>query len=137
MTQKVFSLAGKVALVTGASSGLGKHFAGVLAEAGAQVVVGARRLERLNNVVASIESAGGRALAARLDVTDPEPILDDDPLLSLPNCLVVPHIASGTVSSRNGMAEIAANNLLAGLSGQPLPCWVNPEVDGGQESTPR
>lgn len=79
----------------------------------------------------------GQIFAAGLDVTDPEPILDDDPLLSLPNCLVVPHIASGTVSSRNGMAEIAANNLLAGLSGQPLPCWVNPEVDGGQESTPR
>ena len=74
MTQKVFSLAGKVALVTGASSGLGKHFAGVLAEAGAQVGVGARRLERLNNVVASIESAGGRALAAQLDVTDPDSI---------------------------------------------------------------
>ena len=74
MTQKVFSLAGKVALVTGASSGLGRHFAGVLAEAGAQGVVGARRLERLNNVVAGIESAGGRALAAQLDVTDPDSI---------------------------------------------------------------
>ncbi|MFP6768176.1 MAG: D-glycerate dehydrogenase [Planctomycetaceae bacterium] len=76
--------------------------------------------------------ASGEIFAAGLDVTDPEPILDDDPLLSLPNCLVVPHIASGTVSSRNGMAEIAANNLLAGLADQPLPCWVNPEVDGSQ-----
>ncbi len=68
--------------------------------------------------------------AAGLDVTDPEPIDVDDPLLTLPNCVVVPHIASATVSSRNGMAEIAADNLLAGLRGEPLRCWVNP--DAGQ-----
>ncbi len=70
----------------------------------------------------------GEIFAAGLDVTDPEPIPSDDPLLSLPNCLIVPHIASATVSSRNGMAEIAADNLLAGLRGEPLRCWVNPEV---------
>ncbi len=70
----------------------------------------------------------GEIFAAGLDVTDPEPILPDDPLLSLPNCVIVPHIASATVSSRNGMAEIAADNLLAGLKGEPLRCWVNPEV---------
>jgi glyoxylate reductase len=69
----------------------------------------------------------GEIFAAGLDVTDPEPIPPGDPLLSLPNCTVVPHIASGTVSSRNGMAEIAADNLLAGLHGDPLRCWVNPE----------
>lgn len=69
----------------------------------------------------------GRIFAAGLDVTDPEPIPADDPLLTLPNCIVVPHIASATVSSRNGMAEIAADNLLAGLAGRPLRCWVNPE----------
>lgn len=63
--------------------------------------------------------------AAGLDVTDPEPIPLDDPLLNLPNCVIAPHIASATVSSRNGMAEIAADNLLAGLQGQPLRCWVN------------
>jgi glyoxylate reductase len=56
-------------------------------------------------------------------------------LLSLKNCLVVPHIASATVASRNGMAEIAANNLLAGLAGDPLPCWVNPDVGQDNEST--
>ncbi|MCO6454052.1 MAG: D-glycerate dehydrogenase [Pirellulaceae bacterium] len=67
----------------------------------------------------------GVIFAAGLDVTDPEPILLDDPLLTLPNCVIAPHIASATVSSRNGMAEIAADNLLAGLSGQPLRCWVN------------
>ncbi len=70
----------------------------------------------------------GEIFAAGLDVTDPEPIEMDDPLLGLPNCVIAPHIASGTVSSRNGMAEIAAANLLAGVKGQPLRCWVNPEA---------
>jgi len=67
----------------------------------------------------------GEIFTAGLDVTDPEPIPSDDPLLTLPNCLIVPHIASATVSSRNGMAEIAADNLLAGLKGEDLRCWVN------------
>ena len=68
----------------------------------------------------------GWIFAAGLDVTEPEPIPLDDPLLTLPNCVIAPHIASATISSRNGMAEIAAGNLLAGLRGEPLPCWVNP-----------
>lgn len=67
----------------------------------------------------------GTIFAAGLDVTDPEPIPLDDPLLTLPNCVIAPHIASATFSSRNGMAEIACDNLLAGLRGQPLRCWVN------------
>lgn len=67
----------------------------------------------------------GQIFAAGLDVTDPEPILMDDPLLTLPNCVIAPHIASATVSSRNGMAEIAADNLLLGIRGEPLRCWVN------------
>ncbi|MCS7282345.1 MAG: D-glycerate dehydrogenase [Anaerolineae bacterium] len=66
--------------------------------------------------------------AAALDVTDPEPLPPDHPLLSLPNCVVVPHIASATVSTRNRMARIAAENLLAGLRGQRLPYCANPEV---------
>ncbi len=69
----------------------------------------------------------GEIFAAGLDVTDPEPIPPDDPMLTLPNCVIAPHIASATVSSRNGMAEIAADNLLAGLRGEPLRCCVNPE----------
>lgn len=69
--------------------------------------------------------AEGQIFAAGLDVTDPEPIPLDDPLLTLPNCVIAPHIASATVKSRDGMAEIAADNLLAGVSGKPLRCWVN------------
>lgn len=69
--------------------------------------------------------ATGRIFAAGLDVTDPEPIERDDPLLSLPNCIITPHIGSGTTDSRNGMANIAADNLLAGLAGKPLRHEVN------------
>lgn len=61
---------GKIALVTGASSGLGARFAKVLAEAGAQVVLAARRLERLKELRAEIEAAGGAAHVVALDVTD-------------------------------------------------------------------
>jgi glyoxylate reductase len=72
----------------------------------------------------------GTIFAAGLDVTDPEPPDAADPLLRLPNIIVAPHIASATVQTRNSMAQICANNLLAGLAGQKLPAWVNPEVEG-------
>jgi glyoxylate reductase len=71
---------------------------------------------------------GGVIFAAGLDVTDPEPLPAADPLLQLPNVVVAPHIASATVRTRDQMAEICANNLLAGLRGEALPAWVNPEV---------
>jgi glyoxylate reductase len=58
---------------------------------------------------------------AALDVTDPEPVLLDNPLLNLPNVIVVPHIGSATVHTRNLMASMAADNLLAGLEGRDLP----------------
>ena len=70
----------------------------------------------------------GVIFAAALDVTDPEPIASDDPLLTLENCLVVPHIASASRATRGKMAAMAAANLLAGVRGERLPTPVNPEV---------
>jgi NAD(P)-dependent dehydrogenase (short-subunit alcohol dehydrogenase family) len=66
----LFALDGKVALVTGASSGLGEHFAFVLAAAGAKVALAARREERLVTLADRIQTSGGRALPVTMDVTD-------------------------------------------------------------------
>ena len=70
----------------------------------------------------------GRIFAAALDVTDPEPIPADDPLVGLENCLIVPHIASASRATRGKMADMAAANLLAGVRGERIPTPVNPEV---------
>lgn len=70
----------------------------------------------------------GWIAAAALDVTDPEPLPPDHPLLNLPNCIVVPHLGSGTVTARERMALMAAENLSAGLRGERLPYCANPEV---------
>ncbi len=64
--------------------------------------------------------------AAALDVTDPEPIPMDDPLIGLDNCLIVPHVASASRATRSKMAEMAAANLIAGVRGEPLPTPVAP-----------
>ena len=63
----------------------------------------------------------GEIGAAALDVTDPEPLPADHPLLAAPNALVVPHIGSATHTARERMAEMAVDNVLAGLAGEPLP----------------
>lgn len=70
----------------------------------------------------------GRIGGAALDVTEPEPIPLDSPLLTLPNCLIVPHIASASIATRGKMAKMAARNLIAGVRGEQLPTCVNPEV---------
>jgi lactate dehydrogenase-like 2-hydroxyacid dehydrogenase len=64
--------------------------------------------------------------AAALDVTDPEPIPMDDPLVGMDDCLIVPHIASASRATRGKMAAMAAANLIAGVRGEPLPTEVPP-----------
>jgi len=64
---------------------------------------------------------GGRLGAAALDVTDPEPLSPDDPLLQAPNLLVLPHVGSATHRARERMADLAVDNLLAALDGRPMP----------------
>jgi glyoxylate reductase len=74
----------------------------------------------------------GREIAgAALDVTDPEPLPGDHPLLEAPGLLVVPHIASATHATRERMADMAVDNLLAGLAGERMPNCANPEVYEG------
>jgi glyoxylate reductase len=69
-----------------------------------------------------------RIFAAGLDVTDPEPLPMSSPLLTLENLVIAPHIASASTTAREKMAWMAAQNLIAGLKGEPLPNCVNPEV---------
>jgi glyoxylate reductase len=69
-----------------------------------------------------------RIFAAALDVTDPEPLPANSPLLTLENCIIVPHIASASWQTRQKMSRMAAENLVAGIKGEPLPNCVNPEV---------
>jgi glyoxylate reductase len=87
-------------------------------------------------LVAALTS--GTIAGAALDVTEPEPLPADHPLVSLPNCIVVPHIASASAATRGKMAEIAARNLIAGLKGEPLPSGLNPEALGkGRSAMPK
>lgn len=81
-------------------------------------------------LVAALTS--GQILAAGLDVSDPEPLPADHPLVSLPNCTIAPHIASATVQTRTAMADMAARNLVTFLQGDEPPYIVNPEVLGNR-----
>ncbi len=73
----------------------------------------------------------GTIAAAALDVTDPEPLPGDHELLALPNCIVLPHLGSSSEQTRAAMAELAADNLVAGVNGIRLPACANPEVYDG------
>jgi lactate dehydrogenase-like 2-hydroxyacid dehydrogenase len=70
----------------------------------------------------------GEIAGAALDVTDPEPLPADHPLLEAPNLLVLPHLGSGTHASREAMSEMAVDNILAALAGERMPYCANPEV---------
>ena len=76
----------------------------------------------------------GEIAGAALDVTDPEPIPADDPLLSLPNVIVTPHIASASAETFKAMARMTAENIIAALTGKPMPSCVNPEALGHRSS---
>ena len=71
-----------------------------------------------------------RFYAAALDVTDPEPLPRDHPLLRLDNVIITPHLGSATEETRRRMTELSVANLLAGLAGEPLRCRVDVQSDG-------
>jgi glyoxylate reductase len=103
-------------------------------------LIGANELARMKPTAVLVNAARGPVIdtsalvtaledhvifGAALDVTDPEPLPVDHPLVKLRNCIVVPHTASATVQTRNHMAELAAQNLLAGLRREKPPAAVN------------
>jgi glyoxylate reductase len=79
----------------------------------------------------------GEIAGAALDVTDPEPLPSDHPLLGAPNLVVLPHLGSATHATRGRMADMAVDNLLAGLAGERMPNCANPEVYGAPRSPTR
>jgi len=106
-------------------------------------LIGAKQFEMMKRTCILVNSARGpivdnmalydalrnkRIAYAALDVTEPEPIPSDHPLLTLDNVIVVPHIASASFASRTKMGLMAADNLIAGLKGEMPPNPVNPEV---------
>jgi glyoxylate reductase len=108
-------------------------------------LIGERELRLMKRTAVLVNAARGqvvdqkaliRALsegwitAAGLDATAIEPIPVGDPILSLPNCVVLPHIGSATEATRARMVDVAVDNVLAGLAGERLPNCLNPEVYG-------
>jgi glyoxylate reductase len=106
-------------------------------------MIGEQQLRRMKPSATLINTSRGglvdsgaltRALAqgwiagAALDVSDPEPIPKGHPLLEAPNLILNPHIASASIEARTAMANLAVDNLLAGLAGEPMPKSVNPQA---------
>lgn len=109
--QSMFSLAGKTAMISGASSGLGEFFSRVLAEAGAEVILTARREDKLQAVVADIRAAGGKAHAISMDVTSKASV----------------ELAFSRVDTLVGKLDILVNN--AGISSTPAKFVSQAEED--------
>ena len=85
------------------------------------LLVNTARGQCVDQVALAEALRSGTIAGAALDVTDPEPLPPTDPLLDAPNLMVVPHLGSATHRTREAMANIAVDNLLAGLAGTPLP----------------
>jgi glyoxylate reductase len=94
------------------------------------VLVNTSRGPIVDNMALYDALRSGKIAYAALDVTEPEPIPADHPLLTLDNVIVVPHIASASVATRTKMGLMASDNLIAGLKGEMPPNPVNPEVLG-------
>lgn len=103
LSPNIFDLTGRTALVTGASSGLGEHFAHTLARAGAQVILAARRVDKLAAAVKAIEAEGGKAIAVAMDVVDRASVI----------------AALDQATAKLGPIDILVNN--AGVSGTKRP----------------
>ncbi len=102
-----FDLSGRVALVTGASSGLGERFARILAASGARVVLGARRADRLDVIVTAIRKAGGQAIAVALDVADEPSVMAAYDAAEAAFGTVDTIIANAGVSSEGRMLDLS------------------------------
>jgi glyoxylate reductase len=106
-------------------------------------LIGEDQFKRMKNTAILINTARGavvdsgaltRALSkgwiagAALDVADPEPVPKGHPLLDAPHLILNPHIASASIEARTAMADLAVDNLMAGLAGEPMPACVNPRA---------
>ncbi|MGD0422623.1 MAG: D-glycerate dehydrogenase [Candidatus Bathyarchaeia archaeon] len=96
------------------------------------ILVNASRGPIVDNMALYAALRDGKMLGAGLDVTEPEPIPRDHPLLALKNVIITPHIGSGTEPARISIALLAVDNVIAGLKGQVPPGVVNPEVLKGK-----
>ena len=119
--QPKYDLTGRVALVTGASSGLGAGFARALAAAGAKVVLAARRADKLAEQVAAIEAAGGQAIAVGMDVTDEA---------STKAAYDAAEAAFGTVDTIVANAGVATEKMAMSLSGEDVDFLLAANVRG-------
>ena len=132
MNLAAFSLAGKTAQVTGATSGLGHHLEGVMAGAGARVAVAARRTDKLDELVRDIQAKGGEAIAVPLDVTEPA---------SVHAAFNAAEAALGPVTILGNNAGVPSNGFFTKLTEDDWRSVMNVNLDGvfrvGQEAARR